>query len=216
MSRTDWRFLTSAGFIAALIGIDLYFAALVPAVSAPPPESIPRQLGEWRGRDVELSEEQLNQILAGGRLSTVQRIYEDSEGRLVDAMAIYLERPESVHHTPERCLTGSGWSLNRISTVSVPLAGAGGAAEANLVTGIKADAKIVELFLFVSPDGFRRSALQSLVDYSRRGLSQRDQTMALIIMTTQVAETTEDREALSYMFDFAGRFLPAVRASIQG
>lgn len=214
MSRVDRRFLIAAAVIGALIGIDAYFHALVPDVSAPPPDAIPRRLADWQGRDIELSEEDLDQILAGGRLAALQRLYQNPEGRIVDAMAIYLERPEAVHHTPERCLTGAGWSLSRISTVSVPLIGEGGSAEANLVTGEKGGTKIVELFLFASADGFRRSALQSLVAYSQRGLSKRDQTMAMIIMTTQVPVTSDDREALEYMFDFAGRYLPAVRASM--
>lgn len=215
MSRVDRRFLTAAVIVGALIGIDAYFHSLVPEVTAPPADSIPHQLGEWEGRDVELSEEQLNQILAGGRLAAIERIYENPDGQAVDAIAIYLERPEAVHHTPERCLTGSGWSISRVSTTEVPLIGEPPTAEANLVTGLKGGTKIVELFLFVSPDGFRRSALQSLVDYSRRGLAQRDQTLALIIMTTQIAASAEDREALRYMYDFASRYLPAVRASMQ-
>ncbi len=215
MSRTNRRFLIAAVFVGALLGVDAYFHALVPDVTAPPPEAIPRRLGEWQGRDIELSEQDLEQILAGGRLAAVQRLYENPDGQVVDAMAIYLQRPEAVHHTPERCLTGAGWSLSRISTVGVPLTDESGTVEANLVTGERGDTKIVELFLFASGDGYRRSALQSLVAYSQRGLSQRDQTMALIIMTTQVPVTADDREALSYMFDFAGRYLPAVRASMR-
>lgn len=214
MSRVDRRFLIAAVFIGALIGIDAYFNALVPEVTAPSAESIPRQLGEWQGMDVALGEEELDEILAGGRLAAVQRLYKNSAGQVVDAIAIYLERPEAVHHTPERCLTGAGWSLSRISTTSVPLIGESGTAEANLVTGLRGEMKIVELFLFASGDGFRRSALQSLVAYSQRGLSKRDQTLAMVIMTTQIAADADDREALEYMFDFAGRYLPAVRASM--
>lgn len=164
---------------------------------------------------MKLSDDQLAQILAGGRLAAFERVYQDPEGNSVDAITIYLERPEAVHHTPERCLTGGGWSISRVSTTTIPLAGDGGSAEANLVTGVKGDRKIVEFFLFVSPDGFRRSALQSMVDYSRRGVSKRDQSMAMIIMTTQVAADADDREAIAYMGNFAGHFLPEVRSSMQ-
>ena len=55
---------TAAAVIGALIGIDAYFHALVPDVSAPPPDAIPRRLADWQGRDIELSEEDLDQIQA--------------------------------------------------------------------------------------------------------------------------------------------------------
>ena len=215
MPRVGGRFLIAVAVLGSMVGMNAYFHALVPDVTAPPPERIPMELGDWQGREVKLSEDQLAQVLAGGRLAAFERVYQDPEGRMVNAITIYLERPEAVHHTPERCLTGGGWSISRVSTTTIPLVGEGEAAEANLVPGAKGDMEIVELFLFVSPDGFRRSALQSMVDYSRRGGSKRDQTMAMIIMTTQIAADADDREAIAYMADFAGRFLPEVHSSMQ-
>lgn len=214
MSPTDWRFVTAAALVGSLIAIDAYFAAWTPRTFAPDRSRIPERIGEWRGTEIRLSEEELRRVLGDGRLTYDERHYRADDGRMIDALAVYLERPEAIRHTPDRCLTVSGWAVDRVSTVDVPLPEEGGSTVANLLTGVKGDRRIVEVYVFVTAEAYRRTPLQTLIEYSRRRLSERDQAMAMVILVSQVPFEESEQRTIDTVVAFAGRYLPHVRATL--
>ncbi len=216
MSGMDRRFVAVAAFLGLLIGIDTYFARWTPEVAEPRYERLPDQIGEWNGVDVEVSQEMLDIILHEGRASYFERLYSTDDGREVTAMVIYIDRPEALRHTPERCLTLAGWALDRLSTAEIPLSSGGVAVPANLITAVREDHRIVQLYLYVTADGYRRTALSSLVDYSSRRLTSRDQMMAHVILTTIVPAEADQIEALGVVTDFSGQYLPLLRETLIG
>jgi len=203
--------------VGALVAIDAYFAAWTPRTFSPDRSRIPETIGQWHGTEIHLSEEELELVLGDGRLMYDERHYRvaaDDDAPMIDALAVYLERPEAIRHTPDRCLTVSGWAVDRVSTVDVALPEEGGATIANLLTGVRGDRKIVQLYVFVTAQAYRRTPLQTLIEYSGNRLSSKDQAMAMVILVSQVPFDEDELQTIDTVVEFAGHYLPHVRATL--
>ena len=214
MSRLDWRFVAAAVLVGGLVAIDAYFAAWTPRTFAPDRSRIPETVGKWRGTEIRLSEEELKRVLGDGRLTYDERHYRADDAPMIEALTVYLERPEAIRHTPDRCLTVSGWAVDRVSTVDVALPEEDGFTVANLLTGVRGDRKIVEVYVFVTAKAYRRTPLQTLVEYSSNRLSSKDQAMAMVILVSRVPFEEDEQETIDTVVAFAGRYLPHVRATL--
>ncbi len=214
MSRLDWRFVAAAVLVGGLIAIDAYFAAWTPQTFAPDRSRIPETVGKWRGTEIRLSEEELKRVLGDGRLMYDERHYKTDDAPMIDALTVYLERPEAIRHTPDRCLTVSGWAVDRVSTVEVALPDEGATTIANLLTGVRGDRKIVQVYVFVTAQAYRRTPLQTLVEFSSNRLSSKDQAMAMVILVAQVPFEEDEQGTIDTVVAFAGRYLPHVRATL--
>jgi hypothetical protein len=90
----------------------------------------------------------------------------------------------------------------------------GGSTVANLLTGVKGDRKIIELYTFATPEGFRRTPLQTLVEYTSRRTSAGEQLMAMVILISQVPFEENEQQTINTVVDFAGEYLPHVRETL--
>jgi hypothetical protein len=176
---------------------------------------VPHEIGAWEGEDIPVSEEMLTMILGGGRNSYFERMYTNDEGDRVSAMVIYIDSPEALRHTPERCLKGGGWALDRIASTEIPIDNNGRAANANLVTAVKQDARTVLLYIFVTADGYQRTPLASLMDYSSKRLTSRDQMMGHVMFSTIIPFDENELDAVTMLSQFAGFYLPHIRKSLR-
>lgn len=214
MSRLDWRFVAAAVLVGGLIAIDAHFAAWIPQTFAPDRSRIPEIIGRWRGAAIHLSAEELETVLGDGRLAYDERHYKTDDAPMIDALAVYLERPEAIRHTPDRCLTVTGWAVDRVSTVDVTLPEEGETTVANLLTGVRGDRKIVEVYVFVTAEAYRRTPMQTLIEYSSHRLSSKDQAMAMVILVSQVPFGEDELRTIDTVVEFAGQYLPHVRATL--
>jgi len=213
MSRLDWRFVTALAVVGGLIAIDARFAAWTPQPLEPDRSHIPGRIGPWRGTQVILTQEEMERVLGGGRLTYDERRFRTDDGREIEALSVYLERPEAIRHTPDRCLTVSGWAVDRVTTVDVPLPD-GGATVANLLTGVKGDRKIIELYTFATAEGYRRTPLATLMEYTSRRTSAGEQLMAMVILISQVPFEENEQQTIDTVAGFAGEYLPHVRKTL--
>ncbi len=216
MSQTDWRFIGAAILVGGLIAIDAHFAAWTPTTFVFEGSRIPETIGAWTGTKVELSENEVEQLLGDGRLTYDRRKYASDGDQTIDAWAVYLERPEAIRHTPDRCLTVTGWAVDRVTTVDVPILGEGEPMVANLLTGTKGDRKIVQMYVFVTADGYRRTPLQTLLEYSSNRLSSKDQAMAMVMLVSIVPfeDDQQELETINTLVDFASQYLPHLRSTL--
>ncbi len=215
MSGLERRFLVCAAFIGLLLAVDAFFAKWTPQVAEPTYDVVPYEIGRWSGEDVPVSEEMLTMILGGGRSSFFERIYSNDEGDDISATVIYIESPEALRHTPERCLKGSGWALDRIASTEIPLDNGGQPANANLITAVKQDARIVLLYIYVTAEGYQRTALATLMDYSSKRLTSRDQMMGHVMFSTVIPFDDNPLDAVTMLSQFAAFYLPHVRESLR-
>lgn len=215
MSALERRFLACAVFIGLLLGTDAFFAKWTPQVAEPVYGVVPREVGRWSGEDVAVSEEMLTMILGGGRTSFFERVYTNDEDDSVSSMVIYIDSPEALRHTPERCLKGGGWALDRIASTEIPLDNNGRPANANLITAVKQDARIVLLYIYVTAEGYQRTPFATLLDYSSKRLTSRDQMMGHVLMSTVIPFDASELDAVTMLSYFAAVYLPHVRESLQ-
>jgi hypothetical protein len=198
-----------------LLGIDTYFAKWVPETAEPVYARVPHEIGAWEGEDVAVSEEMLTMILGGGRSSYFERFYTNDDDDRVSAMVIYIDSPEALRHTPERCLKGAGWALDRIASTEIPLDNNGRPANANLITAVKQDARTVLLYIYVTSEGYQRTPLASLMDYSSKRLTSRDQMMGHVLLTTVIPFDESELDAVTMLSYFAAQYLPHVRETLR-
>ncbi len=85
--------------------------------------SFPLELKNWVGNDVPIPEEILKTLGTGEFL---QRTYQERAGNgpYVDLYVAYLESQQKlVHHLPQDCLAGSGWSPVEVGTTTLAFPG---------------------------------------------------------------------------------------------
>lgn len=79
---------------------------------------LPLQIGEWKGEDVPMNEEQKQQIaLVGGIISSVMRRYVNTRtGESLDLLVVCGPPGPIAAHTPQTCYAGSGYDLEGTET----------------------------------------------------------------------------------------------------
>jgi len=85
-------------------------------------DSLPYQLGGWRGRDAAPPDAETLRVLAAD--SYLNRSYAGASGTPIDLYIAYYARqqPGVSIHSPLHCLPGTGWEPLDISTVPITLA----------------------------------------------------------------------------------------------
>jgi hypothetical protein len=79
---------------------------------------LPLQIGDWKGENVTMNEEQKQQIaLVGGIVSSVMRRYTNSRtGEILDLLVVCGPPGPIAAHTPQTCYAGSGFELEGAET----------------------------------------------------------------------------------------------------
>jgi EpsI family protein len=169
--------------------------------------SFPLELKNWVGNDVPIPDEILKTLGTGEFL---QRTYQDrtSKGPYVDLYVAYLESQQKlVHHLPQDCLEGSGWSPVEVGTTTLAFPG-DAPFPANRYLIAKGDDRQLVLFWY-SARG-RRVAnedwMNAYMALDSLRLNRSDN--ALIRMNTQLLPGEKPEDAERRLLSFAGLVSP--------
>ena len=124
------RPLFAATVLLGVVAVVSIFIAnreeIIPART--PLTSFPLTIGEWRGKDGELSQLELDELkLTDYVMATYARPEAQAPVELYVAYYASQRKGASIH-SPKACLPGGGWVIDEFSQVPVPGAGPGGAA----------------------------------------------------------------------------------------
>lgn len=150
------RLIAAAAVLLTIqLSVALIHRAYVPAVIVPPAEpleSLPRQLGNWTGKDVTLDKRLTRAI---GAHSTISRTYQNSKGDQVSMhLAILTDAIDGVAHYPEVCYPSAGWKVIRRETKRLAGGNANTAgATARLMIIERGDQQATVLFWYELGDG---------------------------------------------------------------
>jgi EpsI family protein len=169
--------------------------------------SFPLELKNWLGNDVPIPDEILQTLGTGEFL---QRTYQDRTGKspYVDLYVAYLESQQKlIHHLPQDCLEGSGWSPVEVGTTTLAFPG-DTAFPANRYLIAKGDDRQLVLFWY-SARG-RRVAnedwMNAYMALDSLRLNRSDN--ALIRMNTQLQPGEKPEDAERRLLSFAGLVSP--------
>jgi EpsI family protein len=169
--------------------------------------SFPLELKNWLGNDVPIPDEILKTLGTGEFL---QRTYQDrtSTGAYVDLYVAYLESQQKlIHHLPQDCLEGSGWSPVEVGTTTLAFPG-DTPFPANRYLIAKGDDRQLVLFWY-SARG-RRVAnedwMNAYMALDSLRLNRSDN--ALIRMNTQLQPGEKPEDAERRLLSFAGLVSP--------
>ena len=169
--------------------------------------SFPLELKNWVGNDVPIPGEILKSLGTGEFL---QRTYQDRTGKgpYVDLYVAYLESQQKlVHHLPQDCLEGSGWSPVEASTTTLAFPG-DTPFPANRYLIAKGDDRQLVLFWYTARG--RRVANEDwmnvymAIDSLRLNRSDN----SLIRMNTQLQPGERPEDAERRLLSFAGLVSP--------
>ncbi len=112
MTTTVRLLLAAALLVITQTGVAMIHRAYVPAevaIPSQPLSSLPMQLGDWTGEDIELDERLFNAI---GAHSVVNRVYRNPAGQQVSVhLALITDPTANPSHYPEVCYPSSGWGV---------------------------------------------------------------------------------------------------------
>jgi EpsI family protein len=169
--------------------------------------SFPLELKNWVGNDVPIPNEILKTLGTGEFL---QRTYQDrtSNGPYVDLYVAYLESQQKlIHHLPQDCLEGSGWSPVEVGTTTLAFPG-DTPFPANRYLIAKGDDRQLVVFWY-SARG-RRVAnedwMNAYMALDSLRLNRSDN--ALIRMNTQLQPGEKPEDAERRLLSFAGLVSP--------
>lgn len=162
MTTTVRLILAAALLVVTQTGVALIHRAYVPAeiaIPSQPLSSLPLQLGDWTGEDIELDERLFNAI---GAHSVVNRVYRNSAGQQVSVhLALIADPTANPGHYPEVCYPTSGWGVVKRETSKVEAPGAA-PVSARLMTYGQSGTQVAILFWyqlgersFVDRDSYR-------------------------------------------------------------
>lgn len=123
---TTKRLLILQAFL--LLGLSAVFA--LPHVSNNQPagieEELPDMVGEWYGKDLDVSEGERSTL--GYETKFSRKIYSNGRGDELFVSIVLANRDMNTSiHRPERCLPAQGWTIAETRTVDIPLPSPAGA-----------------------------------------------------------------------------------------
>jgi EpsI family protein len=166
-----------------------------------PLATFPIELSRWVGTDIPIPNEALKKLGPGEFL---QRTYHDGTAEQSDVdlyIAYFPNQTVLERHSPEQCLTGSGWSLVESDVTSLTLPGDAPFPVNRYLVAKGADRQLI-LFWY-SAQG-RRVAREDGMDWYLmldRGFNRADN--ALIRMNTELRSGEEPRDAERRLLSFA-------------
>lgn len=169
--------------------------------------SFPLELKNWLGNDVPIPDEILKTLGTGEFL---QRTYQDrtSQGPYVDLYVAYLESQQKlVHHLPQDCLEGAGWTPVEVGTTTLAFPG-DTPFPANRYLIAKGDDRQLVLFWY-SARGRRVASedwMNAYMALDSLRLNRSDN--ALIRMNTQLQPGEKPEDAERRLLSFAGLVSP--------
>jgi len=174
---------------------------------------LPMQVGEWRGRQVVVSKEEVSGL---GREAVVKRNYTNAAGNLLTVNYIYSNRREGLH-LPENCLVSQGWTIVRQASTKVQYGLAKErTATANFVVGATPKKHaVVELYLFVDAEKTATDwgkQYLNMIKYGRAG----GRMTCLLLLTSPVRKSERYASTQRMMEEFMAEVLPAVHESLGG
>jgi exosortase D (VPLPA-CTERM-specific) len=177
--------------------------------------SFPRDLGNWHGRDLSLTESQFSSL---GTRDVLMREYSDDrrDPPVLLHVAFYpLQRHGSTMHSPLHCIPGSGWEVERRTLTPLHLGESGSPFDVNEVVFRREDDRILVVYWYLEQGAPQASefkgAFQTMWNSATAGRSYG----CLIRFSTPITTTTQDALSRSSAFVAAAlpilteRFLPA-------
>jgi EpsI family protein len=109
MKRIDTRLLS---VVLLVLACGFFLRSRAQAESLPPRvpvASFPTEIGEWKGRAVQIEDDVL-EILGRGEFAS--RLYTSPSGEFMDFFLAYFpsQRTGETIHSPKNCLPGAGWA----------------------------------------------------------------------------------------------------------
>lgn len=171
--------------------------------------AVPPNLGNWRGRDVEVEQGLLDVLQP---IAMLNRTYErESDGAKAHATAVFATEWRTIH-SPHRCLVAGGWRLTDTRTEVTVHGELGEAVPAKVYIAEKAGARLVGLHAFVTR---RRVSTNYLAQVARiafsRGLA--DRVACLVTVSVEVGGRPEE-EAIAEAGDLFVRLVPHLREAL--
>ncbi len=184
-----------------------------------PLASFPRDIENWHGRDVSLTESQFSSL---GTRDVLMREYSDDQQDppVVLYVAFYPRQQQgSTMHSPLHCIPGSGWEVERRTLTPLHLGESGSTFDANEVVFRREDDRILVVYWYLEqgvPQASEfKGAFQTMWDSATAGRSYG----CLFRFSTPITTTTQDALARASALVAATlpilseRFLPAPAAS---
>lgn len=107
---------------ASELAVAVIDRSLAPAAAVAPAyqlDEVPRRLGNWTSRELELDP---RIFVASGASDIASRMYETSLGESVSLfLGTWLEYPSSIPHSPELCYPTHGWDVVDRKELIIPL-----------------------------------------------------------------------------------------------
>jgi exosortase D (VPLPA-CTERM-specific) len=184
-----------------------------------PLASFPRDIENWHGRDISLTESQFSSL---GTRDVLMREYSDDQqdAPVLLHVAFYPRQQQgSTMHSPLHCIPGSGWEVERRTLTTVPLGGFGSPFDANEVVFRHENDRILVVYWYLeqgTPQASEfKGAFQTMWNSATAGRSYG----CLIRFSTPITTTTQEALARASALVAAAlpilieRFLPAPAAS---
>jgi len=179
----------------------------------------PRDIENWHGRDLTLSESQISSL---GTRDVLMREYSDDQedAPVLLHVAFYPRQGQgSTMHSPLHCIPGSGWELERRTLTVLDFRESGTPFDANEVVFRRENDRILVLYWYLEQGAPQASefkgAFETMWDSATKGRSYG----CLIRFSTPVTTTTQDalarasKMAATALPILVQRFLPAPSAS---
>ena len=199
ISRTGAKIATLL-LVVALCGA--YFYRLNPAkplVVSVPVDTIPEQLGEWKGGTAATLESASRDILQLDRY--VRRMYRDAEENAVFLYIGYWKQQngdsQAAKHTPSLCLPSNGWHIERLGkrTLSVPFGdGTLRPLEVNRIVGEIDRSRHLIYYYFTNGREYYPEEWQSLLRISWNSFLRRRTDGGIVELSTELLPGPEGME----------------------
>jgi len=154
--------------------------------------SFPRDIGNWHGRDIDLTDRQFSSL---GTRDVLMREYSDDrhDAPVLLHVAFYPRQQQgSTMHSPLHCIPGSGWEVEHRMLTPLEFDHSGAPFDANEVVFGREDDRILVLYWYLeqgSPQASEfKGAFQTMWDSATAGRSYG----CLIRFSTSITTTTPD------------------------
>jgi EpsI family protein len=170
--------------------------------------SFPRDIGQWKGRDVEIAPEFLAVLGPGEFLS---RIYEAPKEPYVDYFLAYFpsQKTGDTIHSPKNCLPGAGWAPIESGRMRIQRPG-GPPIDANRYILEQGDNHMFVLYWYQSHGHTAASEYMAKYYLVADAIRLNRTDGALVRVVTPVSREETDATAEARAVSFSQKFLPVL------
>ena len=169
-----------------------------------PLETIPLEIGDWKGRDLGRLSQPEEDVLRA--TSYIKRNYDRQDGASAELfMAFYsMQEAGEAMHSPKNCLPGSGWEVWKYDQTQIPFEG--GAADINRYYIQKGQDRLLVLYWYQSYERVVASEYYAKICLVWDSV-MKHRTSGSIVRVTVEDTPAGEKQAL----DLAAKLLPEVK-----